>query len=82
MTKILLNSQEFVVKVSFFIYYLFSYRGKSFRLRKMTKFWRSDENFLRRKILPNEIFPNNVIVFTKSIVTSSKILLSVSMQRP
>ena len=68
MTKILLNSRGFVIEVMFF-----SYRGKNFRWRKMTKFWLGDKNFARRKILPDEIFPDKVVVFPKSVVTSSKI---------
>ena len=39
----------------------------------MTKFWLGEENFHLQKILPDKIFPNKVIVFLKSIVTSSKI---------
>ena len=44
----------------------------------MTIFWLGEKNFPRRKILPNEsfarqIFPYNVIVFPKSVVTPSEI---------
>ena len=65
MTKILLNSPGFVIEVIFFYILPFSYRGKNCRRRKMTKFGRGDENFPRRKILPHEIFPDKVIVFSE-----------------
>ena len=65
MTKILLNSQGFVIEVIFFHILPFSYRVKNFRRRKMTKFWRGDENFPQRKILPHGIFPDKVIVFSE-----------------
>ena len=39
----------------------------------MTKFWRGEENFPPRKILPDKIFIDKVIVFPKSVVTPSKI---------
>ena len=73
MTKILLNSRGFVIEVIFFHILPFSYRGKNFRRRKITKFWQSEENFSRQKILPEEIFPGRVIVFPKSVETPSKI---------
>ena len=45
MTKILLNSRGFVIEVIFFHILPFSYRGKNFRRRKMTKFWLGKQNF-------------------------------------
>ena len=48
------------------MYYLFSCRDNNFSWRKVTKFWLGDE-------LPDEIFPDKVIVFPKSVVTPSKI---------
>ena len=39
----------------------------------MTKFWLGEENFPPRKILPDKIFIDKVIVFPKSVVTPSKI---------
>ena len=38
----------------------------------MITFWQSEEGFPERKIFPNEIFPNKLIVFPKSVVTLSK----------
>ena len=73
MKKILLNSKDFVINVIFFHILPFSYRGKNFRRRNMTKFWQVEENFPQYKILPNEIFPDKSIVFLKSLVTPSKI---------
>ena len=48
MTKILLNSRGFVIKVMFFHILPFSYQVKNFRRRKLTKFWLGEENFARR----------------------------------
>ena len=45
MTKILLNSKSFVIKVIFFHILPFSYQGENFRRRKMPKFWLGEENF-------------------------------------
>ena len=73
MTTILLNSRGFVIEVIFFHILPFSYRGKNFRRRKITKFWQGEENFSRQKILPEEIFPGRVIVFPKPVGTPSKI---------
>ena len=39
----------------------------------MTKFWLGEENFPPRKILPDKILIDKVIVFPKSVVTPSKI---------
>ena len=78
MTKILVNSRGFVIEVIFFLILPFPYQGKNFCRRKMTKFWLGEENFPRQKILPNEIFPDKVIVFPKSVVTSSKIRTVIS----
>ena len=39
----------------------------------MTKVWLGEGNFAHRKPLPDEIFPDKVIVFLKSAVTWSKI---------
>ena len=39
----------------------------------MTKFWLDEKKFPRQKILPDEIFPHEVLVFPKSVVTPSKI---------
>ena len=39
----------------------------------MTEFWLGEENFPRQKVLPDEIFPDKVIVFPNSVVTASKI---------
>ena len=55
MTKILLNSRGFVIEVIFFHILPFSYRGKNFRRRKITFGW-------VRKILPDEVFPDKIIV--------------------
>ena len=41
----------------------------------MTKFWLGEENFPRQKFLPHQIFPEKVIVFPKSAVTPSKMVL-------
>ena len=73
MTNILLNSRGFVIEVILFLILPFSCQGKNFCRRKMTKFWLGEENFPRQKILANEIFPDKVIVFPKSVVTPSKI---------
>ena len=73
MTNILLNSRGFVIEVIFFLILPFSYQGKNFCTWKKTKFWPGEENFPRQKILLNEIFPDKVIVFQKSLVTPSKI---------
>ena len=53
------------MKLPFFMYYLFSCRDNNFSWRKVTKFWLGDE-------LPDEIFPDKVIVFPKSVATPSK----------
>ena len=74
MAKIWLNSRGFVIEVIFSHILPFSYRGKKFSRRKMTKFWLGEENFLWQKFLPHQIFPEKVIVFPKSAVTPSKIL--------
>ena len=73
MASILLNSRVFVIQVIFFHILPFSNRGKNFRRRKMTKFWLGEENFPRRKVLPDKIFIDKIIVFPKSVVTPSKI---------
>ena len=73
MKKILLNSKYFVINVILFHILPFSYRGKNFRRRNMTKFWQVEENFPQYKILPGEILPDKSIVFPKSLVTPSKI---------
>ena len=78
MTKILLNSRGFVIEVILFLILPFSCQGKNFCRRKMTKFWLGEENFPRQKILANEIFPDKVIVFPKSVVTPSKIRTVIS----
>ena len=62
-------------KITRSFYYLFlfmfchtlpiSYRGKNFRTRKTTKFWRGGENFSRQKIFTRQTFPDKVIFFTK-----------------
>ena len=39
----------------------------------MTKFWLGEENLPRQKVLPDEIYPDKVIVFPNSVVTASKI---------
>ena len=85
MTKILLNSRGFVTEVMFFHILPFSYRSKNFLWRKTTKFWLGgdfpDEKFCPRKVLPDEIFPDKVVVFPKSVVTPQKyVLLLISMQ--
>ena len=56
MTKILLNSRGFVTEVILFHMLPFSYRGKNFCWKKMTKLWLGEENFAPRKILPDESF--------------------------
>ena len=78
MTKILLNSRGFVIEVIFFLILPFSCQGKNFCRRKMTKFWLGEEIFPRQKILANEIFPDKVIVFPKSVVTPSKIRTAIN----
>ena len=48
MTEILLNSLGFVIEVIFFNIQPFSYEGKNFRRRKMTKFRLGEENLTQR----------------------------------
>ena len=82
MTKILLNSRGFVIEVIFSHILPFSYRGKKFSRRKMTKFWLGEENFPWQKILHHQIFPEKVIVFPNQLWRCQKYpLLSIFMER-
>ena len=82
------STKELLLKLRFFIYYLFSYRGKKFHWKKVTKFWQGDENFPWRKISPDESFAQQNFPwqgnwFSEMLWRCQKYaLLSISMQRP